>query len=82
MRNGRITASPDATVRLVEPLNVSLDYLAIDDVPPRTLHVEDYALGASGGPGGARRGRLGEPSAGPRHFLIRRQLRAIAGGEG
>jgi transcriptional regulator with XRE-family HTH domain len=42
--NGRITPSLDATIRITEALNVSLDYLAIDDIPRRPLHVEDHGL--------------------------------------
>ena len=42
--NGRITPSLDATIRIAEALNISLDYLAIDDIPRRPLHVEDHGL--------------------------------------
>jgi transcriptional regulator with XRE-family HTH domain len=43
--NGRITPSLDATIRIAEALNISLDYLAIDDIPRRPLHVDDHGLG-------------------------------------
>jgi transcriptional regulator with XRE-family HTH domain len=42
--NGRITPSLDATIRIAEALNVSLDYLAIEDIPRRPLHIEDHGL--------------------------------------
>jgi len=44
--NGRITPSLDVLVRVAEALNVSLDYLVVDDVPRRPLHVADHGLGA------------------------------------
>jgi len=43
--HGRITPSLDVAVRLAQALNVSLDYLAIDNVPRRPLHVADHGLG-------------------------------------
>ncbi len=43
--NGRITPSLDAVARIAEALNVSLDYLVIDDVPRRPLHTADHGLG-------------------------------------
>lgn len=42
--NGRITPSLDATIRIAQALNISIDYLAIDDMPRRPLHVEDHGL--------------------------------------
>ncbi len=42
--HGRITPSLDAAVRIAEALNVSLDYLAIENVPRRPLHVADHGL--------------------------------------
>jgi transcriptional regulator with XRE-family HTH domain len=43
--NGRITPSLDATIRIAEALNISIDYLAIDNMPRRPLHTEDHGLG-------------------------------------
>jgi transcriptional regulator with XRE-family HTH domain len=43
--HSRITPSLDVAVRLAQALNVSLDYLPIDDIPRRTLHIEDHGLG-------------------------------------
>jgi transcriptional regulator with XRE-family HTH domain len=42
--NGRITPSLDATIRIAEALNISLDYLAIENIPRRPLHVQDHGL--------------------------------------
>jgi transcriptional regulator with XRE-family HTH domain len=42
--NGRITPSLDATIRIAQALNISIDYLAIDDMPRRPLHVDDHGL--------------------------------------
>jgi len=42
--NGRITPSLDATIRIAQALNISLDYLAIDDIPRRPLHIDDHGL--------------------------------------
>jgi transcriptional regulator with XRE-family HTH domain len=42
--NGRITPSLDATIRIAQALDISLDYLAIDDIPRRPLHVQDHGL--------------------------------------
>ena len=42
--NGRITPSLDAIVRIAEVLNVSIDYLAIEDAPRRPLHVADHGV--------------------------------------
>jgi transcriptional regulator with XRE-family HTH domain len=42
--NGRITPSLDAVVRIAEVLNVSIDYLAIEDAPRRPLHVADHGV--------------------------------------
>jgi predicted transcriptional regulator len=37
--NGRITPSLDAITHIAEALNVSIDYLVIDDMPRRPLRV-------------------------------------------
>jgi hypothetical protein len=42
--HGRITPSLDVAIRIAQALNVSLDYLAIDGVPRRPLHIEDNCL--------------------------------------
>lgn len=42
--NGRITPSLDATIRIAQALNISIDYLAIDDIPRRPLHIDDHGL--------------------------------------
>lgn len=42
---GRMSPSPEALIRLAETLNVSLDYLLIEDVPRRPLHAAQDALG-------------------------------------
>lgn len=44
--NGRITPSVDALVRIAEALDVSIDYLLIDDAPRRPLHIADADLAA------------------------------------
>ena len=44
--NGRITPSVDALVRIAEALDVSVDYLLIDDAARRPLHVADADLAA------------------------------------
>jgi transcriptional regulator with XRE-family HTH domain len=44
--NGRITPSVDALVRIAEALDVSIDYLLVEDAPRRPLHVADAALAA------------------------------------
>jgi transcriptional regulator with XRE-family HTH domain len=44
MRTGRITPSVDAIARLAQALDVSLDYLVVDDQPRRSLHVDDHGL--------------------------------------
>ena len=38
--NGRITPSLDALVRIAEVLDISLDYLVIENAPRRPLHVD------------------------------------------
>ncbi len=43
--HGRITPSLDVAVRLAQALNVSLDYLAIDNIPRRPLRIADHGLG-------------------------------------
>lgn len=42
--HGRITPSLDATIRIAQALNISLDYLAVENIPRRPLHVEDHGL--------------------------------------
>jgi transcriptional regulator with XRE-family HTH domain len=42
---GRMSPSPEALIRLAETLNVSIDYLLIDDIPRRPLHAAEDALG-------------------------------------
>jgi transcriptional regulator with XRE-family HTH domain len=42
--HGRITPSLDVAARIAQALNVSLDYLAIDDIPRRPLHIPDHSL--------------------------------------
>ncbi|MGH3372692.1 MAG: helix-turn-helix domain-containing protein [Nocardioidaceae bacterium] len=44
--NGRITPSVDALVRIAEALDVSVDYLLIEDSPRRPLHAVDADLAA------------------------------------
>ena len=43
--NSHITPSLEALVRIAEALNVSLDHLAIDDIPRRPLHAPENILG-------------------------------------
>ena len=42
---GRMAPAAESLVRLAEVLNVSIDYLLIDDVPRRPLHSAADALG-------------------------------------
>ncbi|MGD0881683.1 MAG: helix-turn-helix transcriptional regulator [Acidimicrobiales bacterium] len=42
---GRMAPAAESLVRLAEVLNVSIDYLLIDDVPRRPLHSAEDALG-------------------------------------
>lgn len=42
--NGKITPSVDALVRIAEVLNISVDYLVIDNAPRRPLHVSDHGI--------------------------------------
>ncbi len=42
--NGRITPSLDAIAHIAEALNISIDYLVIDDIPRRPLHLDDHGL--------------------------------------
>jgi transcriptional regulator with XRE-family HTH domain len=42
--NGRITPSLDAIAHIAQALNISIDYLVIDDMPRRPLHVNDHGL--------------------------------------
>ncbi|HXB65963.1 MAG TPA: helix-turn-helix transcriptional regulator [Solirubrobacteraceae bacterium] len=62
--HGRITPSLDVAVRLAQALNVSLDYLAIDNVPRRPLHVADHGLAE-------RLGQLAELDPDDRQSLLR-----------
>jgi transcriptional regulator with XRE-family HTH domain len=43
--NGRITPSLDAITNIAQALNISIDYLVIDNMPRRPLHVADHGLG-------------------------------------
>ena len=43
--NNKITPSLEALVRIAETFNVSLDHLAIDDIPRRPLHTAVNELG-------------------------------------
>jgi transcriptional regulator with XRE-family HTH domain len=43
--NGRISPSVDAAVRIAEAFNVSLDYLLVEGVARRPLHVAEDSLG-------------------------------------
>lgn len=42
--NGRITPSLDAITHIAQALDVSIDYLVIDNMPRRPLHVDDHGL--------------------------------------
>jgi transcriptional regulator with XRE-family HTH domain len=42
--NGRITPSLDAIIHIAQALDVSIDYLVIDDIPRRPLHIDDHGL--------------------------------------
>jgi transcriptional regulator with XRE-family HTH domain len=42
--NGRITPSLDAIIHIAQALDVSIDYLVIDDMPRRPLHIDDHGL--------------------------------------
>ena len=78
--NGRITPSLDVVARLAEVLNVSLDYLVIEGVERRPLHIADHGLGE-------RLGALGELSDEDRASLLnvldtlvaKSRLKALAG---
>lgn len=78
--NGRITPSLEAVVRIAEALDVSLDYLAIDDMPRRPLRVADHGLAE-------RLAGLSELDAEDRDSLLRvldalltkHRVRALAG---
>lgn len=43
--NGHIAPSADAIVRLAESLDVSCDYLLVDDAPRRPFRAPEHALG-------------------------------------
>ena len=78
--HGRITPSLDVAIRLAQALNVSLDYLAIDNIPRRPLHIADHGLGD-------RLGQLAELDDDDRQSLLhmldalltRKRLRILAG---
>ena len=42
--NGRITPSLEAIIHIAEALDVSIDYLVIDNMPRRPLHIDDHGL--------------------------------------
>jgi transcriptional regulator with XRE-family HTH domain len=42
--NGRITPSLDAIIHIAQALDVSIDYLVIDNMPRRPLHIDDHGL--------------------------------------
>lgn len=44
--NNKITPSLEAVIRIAEAFNVSLDHLAVDDIPRRPLHAPENLLGA------------------------------------
>jgi transcriptional regulator with XRE-family HTH domain len=77
--HGRITPSLDVAVRLAEALDVSLDYLAIDNTPRRPLRIEDHGLAE-------RLGQLAELDDDDRQSLLhmldalltRKRLRILA----
>jgi transcriptional regulator with XRE-family HTH domain len=79
--SGRITPSADALVRLAESLNVSIDYLLIDDIPRRPLHSAEDVLGD-------RITTLGELGTDDLHLVTsfidalvtKNRLRTLAGG--
>ncbi len=80
--NGRITPSLDAIAHIAEALNISIDYLVIDDTPRRPLHVQDHGLAE-------RLAQLSELDQPDRDSLLsvldamitRKRLKALAGGE-
>ncbi|MDQ6722351.1 MAG: helix-turn-helix domain-containing protein [Candidatus Dormibacteraeota bacterium] len=43
--NGRMTPSAEAVVKLAEVLDVTTDYLLVDDSPRRSLHAPENILG-------------------------------------
>jgi transcriptional regulator with XRE-family HTH domain len=77
--HGRITPSLDVAIRIAQALNVSLDYLAIEDVPRRPLHIADHGLAE-------RLGQLAELDDDDRQSLLhmldalltRKRLRILA----
>lgn len=79
--NGRITPSLDVLVRIAEVLNVSLDYLVVEGVARRPLHVADHGLGE-------RLVAIGELDDGDRTSLLnvfdalitKSRVKALAGG--
>lgn len=81
--NGRITPSLDAIAHIAEALNISIDYLVIDDIPRRPLHVDDHGLAE-------RLAQLSELDEDDRGSLLsvldamitRKRLRALAGDSG
>lgn len=81
--NGRITPSLDAIAHIAQALDVSIDYLVIDDMPRRPLHVQDHGLAE-------RLAVLAELDEDDRNSLLsvldalitRKRLRALAGDAG
>jgi transcriptional regulator with XRE-family HTH domain len=79
--NGRITPSLDAIANIAEALNISIDYLVIDNMPRRPLHTQDHGLGE-------RLAALSELDDNDRDsmlsvldaMLTRKRLKALAGG--
>jgi transcriptional regulator with XRE-family HTH domain len=77
--HGRITPSLDVAIRIAQALNVSLDYLAIEDIPRRPLHIADHGLAQ-------RLGQLAELDDDDRQSLLhmldalltRKRLRILA----
>jgi transcriptional regulator with XRE-family HTH domain len=43
--NGHISPSADAIIRIAEALDVSCDYLLVDDAPRRPFRAPEHALG-------------------------------------
>ena len=79
--NGRITPSLDAIIHIAQALDVSIDYLVIDDIPRRPLHIDDHGLTE-------RLAALSELDQADRDSMLsvldamitRKRVRALAGG--